>query len=111
MHAHEKALVTITAPTTGKLYSITAVSAPFFRHGPQEGRQPDKILPKDTLVKLIRPSFGYLKIQLVDSGQQGYVASEDINVAPPTLIAAVTCTARKFGARLAGLRPASRRAV
>lgn len=68
----------------GKLFAVTADSAAFFRHGPQQGRSPDRTLPKDTIVRLIRPSFGYSKIQLVASGEQGYVLSEEIKPASAT---------------------------
>ncbi|HEX7517689.1 MAG TPA: hypothetical protein VF345_10440 [Chthoniobacterales bacterium] len=73
-----------------RLFAVTVDSAAFFRHGPQEGRDPDLKLPKDTVVKLIRPSFGYSKIQVVASGLQGYVASEEIRPASSTLLAAAT---------------------
>jgi hypothetical protein len=76
-----------TPPANGKLYAITAESAAFFQRGPQEGREPDKKLSKNTLVKLIRPSFGYSKVTLVASGEQGYVASDEITPASPVLIA------------------------
>lgn len=71
-----------------RLFAVTVDSAAFFRHGPQQGRDPDLKLPKDTLVKLIRPSFGYSKIQIVSSGLPGYVASEEIGPASSTLLAA-----------------------
>jgi hypothetical protein len=71
-----------------RLFAITVDSADFFRHGPQQGREPDLKLPKDTVVKLIRPSFGYSKVQVVASGLQGYVASEEIRPASSTLLAA-----------------------
>jgi hypothetical protein len=71
-----------------RLFAITVDSAAFFRHGPQEGREPDLKLPRDTVVKLIRPSFGYSKVQVVSSGVQGYVASEEIRPASSTLLAA-----------------------
>jgi hypothetical protein len=73
-----------------RLFAVMADSAAFFRHGPQQGREPDLKLPKDTVVKLIRPSFGYSKIQIVASGLQGYVASEEIRPASPALLAAAT---------------------
>ena len=73
-----------------RLFAVTVDSAAFFRHGPQQGRDPDLMLPKDTVVKLIRPSFGYSKIQVVASGLQGYVASEEIGPASSTLLAAAT---------------------
>lgn len=71
-----------------RLFAIAVDSAPFFRHGPRTGLEPDLKLPRDTVVKLIRPSFGYSKIQVVASGVQGYVASEEIRPASPTLLAA-----------------------
>ena len=73
-----------------RLFAVAVDSAAFFRHGPQQGRDPDLTLPKDTVVKLIRPSFGYSKIQVVSSGLQGYVASEEIRPASATLLAAAT---------------------
>lgn len=75
-----------------RLFAVTVESAAFFRRGPQQGREPDLKLPKDTVVKLIRPSFGYSKIQVVASGLQGYVASEEIGPASSTLLAAATLT-------------------
>ena len=73
-----------------RLFAVTVDSAAFFRHGPRQGLEPDLKLPKDTVVKLIRPSFGYSKIQVVASGVQGYVASEEIRPASSTLLAAAT---------------------
>jgi hypothetical protein len=84
----------VTAPSgDGKFFTVTADSAAFFRRGPQPGRQPDKTLSKDTLVRLVRPSFGFSKVQLVASGELGYVASDEIKPASSTLVASTT-TAR-----------------
>jgi hypothetical protein len=74
----------------GKLYAVSADSAAFFQRGPQQGREPDKTLPRETLLKVIRPSFGYCKVQLVSSGEQGYVASDAIKPASSNLIASAT---------------------
>src|SRR5256885_2004948 len=79
-----------SATKATRLFAVSIDSAAFFRHGPQQGRDPDLKLPKNTIVKLIRPSFGYSKIQVVESGLQGYVASEEIRPAPATLLAAAT---------------------
>lgn len=73
-----------------RLFAISVDSAAFFRHGPQAGRDPDLRLPRDTAVKLIRPSFGYSKIQIVESGVQGYVASGEIRPASSALLAAAS---------------------
>src|ERR1044072_332199 len=74
----------------GKLFAISADSTAFFQRGPRQGREPDKTLPRETLVKVIRPSFGYSKVQIVSSGEQGYVASDAIQLASTTLIASTT---------------------
>lgn len=72
----------------GKMFAVAADSTPFYRFGPQQGNGPDQTLPRDTVMTLIRPSFGYCKVALV-SGGEGYVASEDIKPASPTLLAAL----------------------
>jgi len=92
-------------PENGKLYAITSDSAAFFKRGPQQGREPDQKLSKDTVVKLIRPSFGYSKVQLVASGEQGYVASDEIKPASSMLIAS-NATARTEPAQVAPPTPA-----
>ena len=72
--------------TTNSWYSVAASQTPFYRHGPQQGNGPDMQLPRDSIMKVIRPSFGYVKVQLQD-GENGYVANEDIRPAPATLVA------------------------
>ena len=74
----------------GRLYAVTTENAAFFRRGPQAGRTPDQTLARETLVKLIRPSFGFSKVEVVASHEQGYVASEDIKPATSALIAAAS---------------------
>jgi hypothetical protein len=81
---------TSTAKRDAKFYVVSVDSAAFFRHGPQAGRQPDKTLSKETVVKLIRPSFGYSKVQVVETGEQGYVSSEEIRPASSALLASVS---------------------
>jgi hypothetical protein len=80
---------TILRQSGGKLFAVRAAQTSFYRYGPQQGNGPDETLPKDTLMTLIRPSFGYCKVKLIASEKEGYVASEDIQPAPPTLIAAL----------------------
>ncbi len=72
--------------TTGAWYSVAASETPFYRYGPQQGNGPDQKLPRDSIMKVIRPSFGYVKVQLQD-GENGYVASEDIRPAGAALVA------------------------
>lgn len=80
----------ITTPEGGKAYVVATEKTSFYRYGPQQGNGPDAELPKDTLVNLIRNSFGYSKVQVSASGEQGFVASEDIMRASPTLLASLT---------------------
>ena len=79
----------VTTANSGKIFAVTADKTSFYRYGPQQGNGADQELPKDTLVTLIRPSFGYSKVQLVKDSLEGYVASEDIRPAPPTLLASL----------------------
>ena len=90
-HSPKTAVTSTTASKTdGKLYAVKADNAAFFKHGPQPGRTPDQSLPRETLVRLIRPSFGFSKVEVVASKEQGYVASEDIQPATSALIAAAS---------------------
>ena len=89
-----KTVQKVTAPSDdGKLFAVSTDSTAFFKRGPRQGTEPDKRLSRDTLVKLIRPSFGFSKVQLVASGEQGYVANDEIRLASSNLIAS-TNTAR-----------------
>ena len=85
-----KTAATSTAKRDVKLYVVSVESTAFFRHGPQAGREPDSKLSKETVLKLIRPSFGYSKVEIAATGEQGYVSSEDIRPTSSNLIAAVT---------------------
>ncbi len=78
-----------TASNSGKYYAVSVKQAEFYLYGPQQANGPDQKLPQDTLVMLIRPSFGYSKVKLMN-GQQGYVASQDIRAAPPEVVSAAT---------------------
>jgi uncharacterized protein YgiM (DUF1202 family) len=57
-------------------------SNPFFLHGPAQGNGPDRTLAKGDEVQVLRKEFGYSFVQLSD-GQKGYVANDDLVVAPP----------------------------
>ena len=67
-------------------YAVAANQTPFYRYGPQQGSGPDTQLPHDSIMKVIRPSFGYVKVKVQD-GESGYVAGEDIRPATATLVA------------------------
>ncbi|MFL6541625.1 MAG: hypothetical protein ACJ8I9_00525 [Chthoniobacterales bacterium] len=76
----------------GKVYAVTAENADFFRVSPQQGNGPDRTLPRNTLVRLIRPSWGFSKVQVLDDNQQGYIATDDISAAPAKLVASANTT-------------------
>lgn len=86
-------IANLTKAGGGKVFAVTADKTSFYRYGPQQGNGADEELPRNTLVTLIRPSFGYCKVQLMSGAQEGYVASEDIKPAPPTMLAALTAPA------------------
>ncbi len=90
--AGRKIISKVTSVGDGKLYAVGVEKAPFYRYGPQQASGPDEQLPKDTLVKLIRHSFGYSKVIVAETGQLGFVASEDLTVASAAMIAAATAT-------------------
>jgi hypothetical protein len=77
-----------------KLYVVTTDLTAFYRYSPRQGGGPDKRLPRDTQMKLIRPSSSFCKVQLVD-GEQGFVASDDIGPAAATLLASNNAPSEK----------------
>jgi hypothetical protein len=72
-----------------KLYAVITDSAPFYRYGPQQGNGPNMKLQKDRLMTLIRVSSDYCKVKLT-TGEQGFVANDDIRPASLALVAAAT---------------------
>jgi hypothetical protein len=81
---------TSTAKRDGKLFVVSVEAAPFFRHGPRAGVDPDSTLSRETVVKLIRPSFGFSKVEVVATKEQGYISSEEIRPASSALLASVS---------------------
>src|SRR5689334_24551548 len=78
-----------TPPATkSPLYAIKPEASAFYRFGPQQGNGPDRELTRDTVVTVIRRSFGYSKVRLED-GESGFVANDDLVPAPQRLIAQV----------------------
>ena len=76
------------AASGAKFFIVKVDSTPFYRFGPAQFTGSDMILPKDTLVTLVRAETGWSKIKLT-SGDQGYVANEDLTIAPSAAITAV----------------------
>jgi hypothetical protein len=63
-------------------YMVVRGYSPFYRTGPMQSRGPDAALPAQTRVKVLRLEMGYSLVQLEDA-RTGYVANENIAVAPP----------------------------
>jgi len=76
----------VTNESGQTLYVTKADFTPLYRSGPQQPGGPDQSLPKDTLVALLKKGFGYSRVQL-DGGLDGYVATEDLQLAPPERVA------------------------
>lgn len=75
-----------SAAASGDYYAVTSESASFFRYGPLQAVGPDRKLPRNTLLTVSRKSLGYARVRLT-SGEEGYVATDDIRPAPATLVA------------------------
>ncbi|HSH39428.1 MAG TPA: hypothetical protein VK993_11645, partial [Chthoniobacterales bacterium] len=69
--ASRNVLTQVTSAEGGRMYAVGVEQAAFFRFGPQQGNGPDEQLPRDTLVRLIRNSFGYSKVVIAATGKQG----------------------------------------
>jgi hypothetical protein len=90
-----------------RLFAVTPSFTPFYFRGPHLGNDPDKILPQDTLLTLVRPSFGFCKVRLT-TGEEGYVRNDDIKVAPLDLVGEANGTSPSPQTRLRGSTPAPR---
>jgi len=64
------------------LYMVTTPQTPMFRYGPAQSFGPDFNLQQGQRVVMLRKEFGYSRV-MTESGQTGYVATEDIVPAPP----------------------------
>ena len=70
------------APEVAPEYVVIRVFSPFYRMGPQQGGGPDTSLRAGTRVKLLRREMGFSLVQLQDM-RTGYLANENMTVAPP----------------------------
>jgi hypothetical protein len=84
----------VAAASDEHFYSVATKSTGFYHYSPSQEVGPDKFLPRDTVVNVTRPSFVFSRVKLMND-QEGYVASKDLRVAPPELVAAATAAARK----------------
>jgi len=70
------------APETAPEYVAIRDFTPLYRFGPQQPGGPDVALKSGARVKLLRREMGYSFVQIEDK-RTGYVANENIAVAPP----------------------------
>jgi hypothetical protein len=91
------------AASQDHFYSVATKSTGFFHYSPSQEVGPDKFLPRDTVLKVTRPSFVYSRVQLMND-QEGYVASKDLRVAPPELVAKATAAQEAAVAKEAAAR-------
>src|SRR4051794_41292143 len=79
---------TLKAP--GKeVYVVGTESTGFYSYSPRQGNGPDKTLPKNTAMHLIRASYDFSKVHL-ETGEEGFVSSSDIGPSSSQLMAAST---------------------
>ena len=98
-----------------RVFAVNVQAAPFYYYGPRQASGPDKTLPKNTRVAMIRASFGHCKVRLA-SGEEGYVATDDLHmvssvtlapgaVAPADAVAAAQVSHEPTGPQLADPAP------
>jgi len=63
-------------------YVVIATRTPFYRYGPAQGLGPDFNLSAGQPLTLLQLDFGFSHVR-TDSGQTGYVSTDDIAPAPP----------------------------
>jgi hypothetical protein len=70
------------APEQAPEFVIISDFSPFYKTGPLQARGPDATLRVDERVKVLRREMGYSLVQLEDE-RTGYIANENMAVAPP----------------------------
>ena len=66
------------------LYVVSTPQTPMFRYGPAQSFGADFNLQQGQRVVMLRKEYGYSRV-MTESGQTGYVATEDSVPAPPEL--------------------------
>jgi hypothetical protein len=72
----------LKGPATG-LYVVATPTAEFFKYGPAQSFGPDFVLKKGDRLTMLERTWGFSKVQ-TENGLVGYVASEDVEPAPPS---------------------------
>src|SRR3954468_12555071 len=75
--------------TSKEKYVVSTESTGFYSYSPRQGNGPDKTLPKNTAMHLIRASYDFSKVHL-ETGEEGFVSTSDIGPSSSQLMAAST---------------------
>ena len=80
----------------GERYAVNTQRTLFYKYGPAQSTGPDFALYKGQTVTMLSRAFGYSHVATVE-GQSGYVATEDLVLAPPEQQLAPTSQAGSRG--------------
>ena len=99
-------------PKTG-FFVVSSHAAEFFKYGPAQSFGPDFMLKKGERVTMLNRDWGFSRV-LTENGVAGYVATEDIEPAPPApapapRIASTRSSAVPIGHSRGGSSPRVRR--
>ncbi len=72
----------LPAITEENLQVTVKDNVPLYGTGPQQFTMPDATLAKGTLVRVVRKQFGFSLIETADGNRLGWVANDDLAVAP-----------------------------
>ena len=82
------ALPQTPAPKTDQ-FQVAVPRAQFYKYGPSQSFGPDFVLVKGQRVTVTKRAFGFTRVVTQD-GVSGYVASEELEPAPPDPVPAAT---------------------
>jgi hypothetical protein len=68
--------------SVGSRYMVSAPRAQFYKYGPAQAFGADLVLNHGQKVTMLETSFGYSKV-MTEEGISGYVASDELEPAPP----------------------------
>ena len=80
----------------GSHFIVSAQHAQFYKYGPAQSFGADFVLPKGQRVIMLQRSYGFSRV-MTDDGVTGWVASEELNPAPPEPKRPTALTGRRSG--------------
>jgi len=70
----------------GEPYIVNSQRTLFYAYGPAQASGPDFAINHGQRVTMLSYSYGYSQIAITETGQSGYVATEDLKPAPPSAL-------------------------